>query len=203
MYAAGPSRWGRVRTNRDGQIDVMRAWCPEDMVEVLQAHTHTHHQLSWEDGVYMDMRSYSDLWGDPPASCWSQQAWTSLLQLVHHHRGREEGRLAIQVTDTAPLRGLMACLTPIPLSEGGKIEVWWGKASLEEVEDWVDRWQAAGGLLLYKTHIVLPSDVSEDSLKARTDRLREVRDVRGEEMVDVPRWRTETGEKYTWSDDEW
>ena len=94
----------------------------------------------------------------------------------------------------------MACLTPTQLSEGGKIQVFHGKASLEEVEDWVDRWQAAGGLMLYMTHIVLPSGMREASLKARTDRLREVRDVRGEEMVCDPRWRTETGEWYTWSD---
>ena len=94
----------------------------------------------------------------------------------------------------------MACLTPTQLSEGGKIQVLWGEASLEEVEDWVDRWQAAGGLMLAMTHIVLPSGVSETSLKARTDRLREVRDVRGEKMVYDPAWRTETGERYTWSD---
>ena len=94
----------------------------------------------------------------------------------------------------------MACLTSTQLSGGGKIEVWWGKASLEEVEDWVDRWQAAGGLMLYLTNIVLPSDVSETSLKARTDRLEEVRDGRGGVMVLEPLWRTETGEEYTWSD---
>ena len=75
-----------------------------------------------------------------------------------------------------------------------------GEASLEEVEDWVDRWQAAGGLMLYMTHIVLPSGVSEASLKARRDRLKEVRDGRGLWMVDDPQWRTETGEEYTWSD---
>ena len=97
----------------------------------------------------------------------------------------------------------MACLTPTQLSGGGKIQVVFGEASLEEVEDWVDRWQAAGGLMLSYTHIVLPSGVSEDSLKARTDKLEDVRDVRGEEMVFVPEWRTETGEEYTWSDDEW
>ena len=199
MYAAGPSRWGDVKTYRDGQINEMLAWCPEDMVEVLQAHTHTHHQLSWEDVVVMDMLSYSDLLGDPPASCWSQQAWTSLLQLVPHH-WEGEGRLEIWVTVTAPLRGLMACLSPTQLSEGGKIQVSWGEASLEEVEDWVDRWQAAGGLMLGYTHIVLPSDVSEASLKARTDKLEEVRNGRGQEMVYSPQWRTETGEKYTWSD---
>ena len=199
MYAAGPSQWGRVVTNRDSQIDVMGAWCPEDMVEVLQAHTHTHHQLFGRDYVYMYMRTYSDLWGDPPASCWSHQAWTSLIQLVLHHWGGE-GWLVIDVPFTAPLRGLMACLTSTQLSGGGKIEVWWGEASLEEVEDWVDRWQAVGGLLLYSTNIVLPSGVSETSLKARTDRLEEVRNGRGQEMVYSPQWRTETGEKYTWSD---
>ena len=177
----------------------MRAWCPEDMVEVLQAHTHTHHQLSWEDEVYMDIGYNSLLWGEPPASCWSQQAWTSLLQLVPHHRGRDR-RLQIWVTDTAPLRGLMACLSPTQLSEGGGIVVGCGEASLEEVEDWVDRWQAARGLRLSYTHIVLPGGVSEASLKARRDRLREVRDVRGEKMVYDPAWRTETGERYTWSD---
>ena len=197
MYAAGPSRWGRVETNREGQISDMRAWCPEDMVEVLQAHTHTHHQLSWEDVVVMNMFSYSNLWGDPPASCWSHQAWTSLLQLVLHHWAREEG-LVIQVTDTAPLRGLMD-LSPTQLSGGGGIDVCYGEASLEEVEDWVDRWQAAGGLQLLWTHIVLPSGVSEASLKARTDRLKEVMDSRGQEMVYSPQWRTETGEEYTWS----
>ena len=94
----------------------------------------------------------------------------------------------------------MAYLTSTQLSEGGKIEVWWGKASMEEVEDWVDRWQAAGWLRLYSTNIVLPSGVSEDSLKARTDRLREVRDGRGEWMVHRPWWITDTGEEYTWSD---
>ena len=106
----------------------------------------------------------------------------------------------IQVTYTAPLRGLMACLTPTQLSEGGKIHVFHGKASLEEVEDWVDRWQAAGGLRLYATHIVLPSGMREASLKARTDRLEEVRDSRGGWMVVEPEWITETGEEYTWSD---
>ena len=94
----------------------------------------------------------------------------------------------------------MACLTPTQLSEGGKIQVVYGEASLEEVEDWVDRWQAAWGLQLLWTHIVLPSGVSEDSLKARTDRLEEVRDGRGGVMVLEPLWRTETGERYTWSD---
>ena len=94
----------------------------------------------------------------------------------------------------------MACLSPTQLSGDGKIQVMFGEASLEEVEDWVDRWQAAGGMLLVMTHIVLPSGVSEASLKARTDRLREVRDGRNEEMVHRPRWRTETGEEYTWSD---
>ena len=102
----------------------------------------------------------------------------------------------IGVTYTAPLRGLMACLTSTQLSEGGEIQVFHGKASLEEVEDWVDRWQAAGGLSLWGTHIVLPSGVSEASLKARTDRLEKVRDGRGDQMVNVPRWRTETGEWY-------
>ena len=97
----------------------------------------------------------------------------------------------------------MACLTPTLLSEGGKIQVQFGEASLEEVEDCVDRWQAAGGLWLVRTHIVLPSGVSEASLEVRTDRLEEVRDVRGGGMVHRPRWRTETGEEYTWSDDEW
>ena len=199
MYAAGPSRWGEVVTNRDGQINVMYAWCPEDMVEVLQAHTHTHHQLSWVDEVTMAMDHYNNLWGDQPASCWSQQAWTSLIQLVLHHWGRDR-RLEIWVTDTAPLRDLMACLTTTQLSGGRGIQVMSGEASLEEVEDWVDRWQAAGGLRLRYTHIVLPCGVSEDSLKARTHRLEEVRDVRGWWMVNYPLWRTETGEKYTWSD---
>ena len=90
----------------------------------------------------------------------------------------------------------MACLTPTLLSEGGKNDVRYGEASLEEVEDWVDRWQAAGGLRLYATHIVLPSGVSEASLKARTDRLKEVRDGRDEEMVCGPQWRIDTGERY-------
>ena len=219
MYAAGPSRWGKVWTDREGQINHMEAWCPEDMVEVLQAHTHTHHQLSWEDEVYMDMLSNSLPWGDPPASCWSQQAWTSLLQLVPHHWGGEstlgidvpntaplvphhwgrDRRLVIGVTYTAPLRGLMACLTPTQLSRGGEIKVMFGEASLEEVEDWVDRWQAARGLRLSYTHIVLPGGVSEASLKARTQRLKEVRDSRGLVMVDGQQWITETGERYTWS----
>ena len=188
-----------MTTDRDGQINEMYAWCPEDMVEVLQAYTHTHHQLSWKDQVIMNMYYNNYLWGEPPASCWSHQAWTSLLQLVLHHWVREEG-LEILVSDTAPLRGLMPCLTPTRLSGGGMIQVFYGKASLEEVEDLVDRWQAAGGLRLVMTHIVLPSDVSEASLKARTHRLEEVRDVRGEKMVDYPEWRTETGEEYTWSD---
>ena len=186
-------------TNKDGQIYRMSAWCPEDMVEVLQAHTDTHHQLSWTDEVDMDIVYDSDLWGDPPASCWSLHTWTSLLQLVPHHR-EWKGWLQIQVPDTAPLRGLMACLTPTQLSGGGKIEVYCGEASLEEVEDWVDRWQAAGGLRLYATHIVLPSGVREASLRARTDRLKEVRDGRDEEMVEGPKWRIDTGERYmgTW-----
>ena len=199
MYAAGPSRWGDVRTDRDGQIDVLSAWCPEDMVEVLQAYTHTHHQLSWKNVVNMDMLSYSLLWGEPPASCWSQQAWTSLLQLVPHHWGRDR-RLEIWATDTAPLRGLMACLTPTQLSGGGQIQVQFGETSLEEVEDWVDRWQAAGGLRLNETNFVLPCGVSKASLRARTIRLREVRDVWGVKMVCHPRWRTETRKEFTWSD---
>ena len=94
----------------------------------------------------------------------------------------------------------MACLTPTQLSGGGEIIVWFGEAILEEVEDWVDRWQSAGSLRLCIIGIVLPSGVSEASLKARTDRLKEVRDGRGEKMVDHPWWRTETGEEYTWSD---
>ena len=117
----------------------------------------------------------------------------------------------------------MACLSPTLLSGGGGIDVWWGKASLEEVEDWVDRWQVAGGLRLdapyillpsgvrdkwqvtgrlelIGTHIVLPSGVSEASLKARTNRLKEVMDESNDVIVNSRQWRTETGEVYTWSD---
>ena len=94
----------------------------------------------------------------------------------------------------------MTCLTPTRLSGNWEIDLLCGEASLEEVEDLVDRWQVAGGLQLLWTHIVLPSGVSEASLKARTDKLREVGYGRGEKMVNDPQFITETGEMYNWSD---
>ena len=92
----------------------------------------------------------------------------------------------------------MACQSPTMLSR--QVTVWYGEVSLEEVEDWVDGLQTARWLRLHSTQIVLPSGVSEASLKARTDKLKEVRDGGGEKIVNVQQWRTETGERYTWSD---
>ena len=198
VYAAGRARWGEVVTSSDGGIWV-RGWSPEDLVEVLQAHKETHPQHTWGEGVIMHIDHHRDLWGEPAESCWSQQAWTSLLQLVPHYWGRGEG-LSVRVPHTAPLRGLIACLTSTQLSGGGGIYVYYGQASLVDVEDWVTRWQGTGGFQLRWTHIVLPSGESEASLRARTDSLCKVRGSWGERMVDEPQWITETGEEYTWSD---
>ena len=195
-YAAGPARWGKIWNDSDLHSSLVYTWCPEDMAEVLQSHTQTHPQNSVVE-IYITW--FHDLWGKPPESCWSQQAWTSLLQLVTHHWGTGE-ELQIFVPPTAPLRGLIACLTPTQLPGDWEIDLLCGEASLEEVEDLVDRWQATGGLQLLWTHIVLPSGVSEDSLKARTDKLREVGYGRGEKMVNDPQFITETGEMYNWSD---
>ena len=93
----------------------------------------------------------------------------------------------------------MACLTPTQLSRGGEIDVSSGQASLDEVENWVTRWQGTWRLELADTKIVLPSGESEASLRARRDRLCEVRDSLGK-MVRGPKWITETGETYIWSD---
>ena len=95
----------------------------------------------------------------------------------------------------------MGCVTPTHLSDGREIEICQGQASLEEMEGWVNRWQSTGGLQINWTHIVLPSCVSEASLRARRDRVLELRDDKGTSIVRSPRWIMETGKVYTWSDD--
>ena len=82
----------------------------------------------------------------------------------------------------------MACQSPTMLLR--QVTVWYGEVSLEEVEDWVDGLQTARWLRLHSTQIVLPSGVSEASLKARTDKLKEVRDIWGQQMVYNPQWKT-------------
>ena len=136
---------------------------------------------NWESWVAMSLHHYHDLWAEPPVSCWSQQAWESLLQLIPNRERGEE--MEIRVPETASLSGLLACPPPTQLEGEGHVEVYYGRGRLEEVEDWATRWQHSGGLLLKGPVIVLPLGPST-GLERRVNQLRAMRNSQGRQMVD-------------------
>ena len=205
VYPVGRTRWGQVFRRSASHVEV-HAWCVGDMREVLQAHTAVHpdHQVTKVEMIIspdMDGESipqYRDLWADPADDSWSEEDWTSLLQAVPTTWGSEW--LYIDVSDTAPLRGLLACLLHPHLTQGRYIQVVCGTAGLGEVEAWVYTCQQTGLRVQLLHTTILVQEGEEDSLRARRDRLCEAEDREGRRMVDDPRWRTQTGEEYVWTD---
>ena len=208
VYPAAHTRWGQViRVSAFRRVDV-RAWCVCDLREVLQTHTAAHpdHQVT---EVRMSISSAiaqpgeprppdPDLWGDPAEDSWSEEDWTSLLQAVPTTWGSEG--LHIDLPNTAPLRGMLACLPRPHLTQGRDIDVWGGTAGLGEMEDWVYTCQQAELVVWLADTTILVPEGEEDSLRARRDRLREAENREGRRMVEDPWWRTQTGEEYVWND---
>ena len=194
-------------TGSDGPVYV-HAWCVGDVREVIKAHTaaHSDHQVTrvWmhisadKDLSGVSSPHHRDLWGIPADDSWSEKAWTSLLQAVPTTRGSEG--LYIHVPYTAPLRGLLACLPHPHLIQGRDIMVRYGTAGLGEVEACVYTCQQAGLRVQLRHTTILVPEGEEDSLRARRDRLYEAEDREGRRMVYDPRWRTQTGEEYVWTD---
>ena len=207
VYQACSLRWGQVVRLPDGHVDVY-AWCVGDMREVVQAHAaaHTDHQVTRVRMHISSVRGISGapspqihaLWGDPAEDSWSEEVWTSLLQAVPITWGSE--KLHIDVPDTAPLRGLLACFSHIYLTQCNDIGVWSGTAGLGEVEACVYTCQQTGLRVRLEFTTILVPEGEEDSMKARRNRLWEAKNRQGERLVYQPWWRSQTGKVYVWTD---
>ena len=194
----------------DGTLYI-ETWCVGDMRKVVQAHPaiDPHHLMS---KVVMfissnvgppvsPLLSYHDLWGDPAEDSWSEEAWTRLLQAVP--KTWKTVGLHIRVLPTAPLTGLLACLSQPRLTNGGFIEVCYGIASLGEVEKCVYTCQQRGVKVHVGKTTILEPEGEKDSLSARWDRLFEAKDKQGRRMVTVYSRRKQTGEEYQWTAYDW
>ena len=189
LYAAGPFRWGTVEKLICDHISV-KAWSPEDMLEVLQAHTQHHSHVK---GTFLciDMTTYTELWGVPEASSWSQQAWVSLPQVIQH---LEKAGLSIDLSNSVPLTGLLAILTRTHLPTLCAVIVTGGTADLHTVEEWVDRLNEEEVMTTFeKTTIVVPPGVEADTMRATKMKFKDMPTIE---------WVTETGEPYHFDSDE-
>ena len=198
VYPAGSSRWGHICTVPN--MSTVHAWCVSDIKEVLQAHTAAHPDLEWPSygmvfrtvSHFCGALPYRTLWGDPAEDSWSEEAWTRLLQTVPITMILEQ----IVLPPTAPIRGLLAYLAHL---HSPYIIVFFGTAGLGELEARKHTFeQAEGRVVLVSTTILVPEG-KEDSLRTRRDRLFEAVNGRGLE-VQNPKWRTQAGEEYVWTD---
>ena len=158
---------------------------------------------------------HNDLWGKPADRSWSEESWTSLLQTACTNKGTgpmpvvhaarrikqllptntmcttwESLGLSIVVHNTAPLKGLLTCLSHLDRAQGRHITVWGGTAGLGEVEACVYTCQQAGMRVQLGSTSILVPDGEEESLRARRDRLCETYNKQGDCMVKCPKWRT-------------
>ena len=117
------------------------AWSPEDAVELLQMYTKDHPDVKGTQ-LIIDFNMYTELWGVPETSRWSQQAWASLLQVLPD-RGKET-ELYIVVASTVPLTGLLVCTPPIYLQQVRNITVRGGTADLHTTREYEGRCRRAG-----------------------------------------------------------
>ena len=160
-------------SKKDDGVIMMGAWCPEDMVEVLQAHAQKHPHQTWASRLVLFINDYTTLWSQPGESLFTQLAWNDLLKVLLDYWGKGE-RLEIHIPPSAPLRCLMTCLSRLQLES---ITVLYGTASLEEMESWVDRWPAIQATEPANMNTTFPTQKEKAHPMDTNDRLEKVEDA--------------------------
>ena len=81
------------------------------------------------------------------------------------------------------------------------MEIYYGTIGLLDLEARIKICQRAGlRMVLPRTNIVIPDSYEEDSLRTRRDELCQVKDSRGQEMLQDTWWIKENGQQFVWSD---
>ena len=176
------SRWGRLFYIENLEIS---AWSLEDAVELLRASK----DYAEAPFTFIHVECCHTLWGRPGLESWATGPWTRLLQNLTY--GTE-----VIVDKGTPLQGLLGAVCS--LTQSGYVIVCYGTIDLGDVETWANRAQDSKMQLVLKyPHVVVPSVQDGNSLRHRVDTLCDMRNNRGDLMVERPRLVTETGECFS------